>query len=725
MIKKAEALTILAMLIMVLISNPALAWKKPYKEGIKYLDAHAYEQAIDKFNESLSSPNISERNANKVQTKLTEAKSKAAGELFRRGIRLSDDRNLRDAVEAFARASEYAPDNEQYRARYLEEKNTLDGVTNALTRDVTDAIANKAWDQAIRKLESYTIYESSFPDISSQVAAIKQQAAQYYVNLSDRRLNDGNYRDAYNDIGKAATYSADQTVQNKKNARHHLLMSEQAWISRNYLKAYEEITKGLQYEPDNTELKNYEDRFLDEWSGILYNEAVQANNRGDYATTITALTQLSRFKPGFLNTEEMLAEVQGSMVSTYYSKAEAIMNREDSDYIGLALAYYLLVKEQYSHPYRDIDSKIVDAKKRLRKELEFRISMDFDNQSQEPGAGELVKEQILARIKNSPGLRNLTILDRELIDDILREQGLGQGFLDESTALQVKKIKGIQAGVKGEVIKLTVIESGRERPSYGSSRYVSGKRWVPNPDYQQVQADVSAAQQNVLQAQADANRAQAEQNQIMQQQAQLNQTAGANSMSALVSGLSAMSGALSQGNLNNARNELADAQNRLARTPMQIEENIESDYRYEVFNLALNAEVVISFKIINYTTSEIGQVHTVRKTASLTDTYIPGDPGKGVASDPIDFPPVDEFKNSLVSAAIDDTFEAMLSELSQNSESWFQLAQRAERDNLDEDAIENYMRYIYSAPDLSDERVQDANNFIYDKVGLYVVRRRR
>jgi hypothetical protein len=322
-------------------------------------------------------------------------------------------------------------------------------------------------------------------------------------------------------------------------------------------------------------------------------------------------------------------------------------------------------------------------------------------------------------------MHNLTILDREVIDDILREQGLGQGFLDESTALQVKKIKGIQAGVKGEVIKVSVIESGRERPSYGSSRYVSGKRWVPNPDYQQAQADASAAQQNVLQAQADANRAQAQQNQIMQQQSQLNQTAGANPMSAMVAGLSSLSGALSQGSVNKAKSDLIDAQNRLARTPMQIEEDIESDYRYEVFNLALNGEVVISFRIINYTTSEVGQVYTVRKTASLTDTYIPGDPGKGVASDPIEFPPMDEFRNSLLSQAIDDTVEAMLRELRQNSESWYQLAQRAERDSLGEDAIENYMRFIYSAPDLSDDRVQVANNYIYDKVGLYVVRRKR
>ena len=579
------------------------------------------------------------------------------------------------------------------------------------------------WDTAIEEMESYQIYESSFPGIADKVKRLKLKASRYYVGRSDEMLYQKKYEMAYEAINKASMYSSEQDIIRKKNARHHLFMSEVAWENKKYLKAYEEIQKGLEFDPNHPALKEYQDRFLSEWAGFLYNEAVSANNNGDYATAKKRLFELSRLKPGFLNTEEMLDEIQSTLASIYYEKAQRILDDNDRSKVGTALAYCLLVRQEHSTLFHDIDEKILQAKKMLRRELEHRISLDFDNRSGEPGVGNMVREQILSKIKNSKSLKHITILDRESIDDILREQGLGQGFLDESTAIEVKKIKGIQAGVRGEVIKFVVKETGRDRPSYGSAKYKSGTRWVPNPNYTTAQGDVQAAQQRVLAAQQGLNDTQRQQNQIMNQQQSVNPSN--NPLSAMSASLGQLSISMAAGQVKKARNDLVNAQSKLARTPQQIEEDIESNYRFEIFDLKLHGEVVLSFKIINYTTSEIGEVHAVRKEEIIEDRYIPGDPGKNVKSDPISLPSQNEVKNKLLKEAVNELFDKMIQELNSSSKDYYRLAKSAEENNITDEAIENYMRYIYSAPNLGDQRVQAANNYIYDRLGIQVIRRKR
>ncbi len=694
----------------------------PYKKALQYQKTGAYEQAVEKYQEVLDDEELQGEERSKIEQEFSDLKIVAAGSYFKRATAYSKKNKTQAAVKMLKKAVEFNPQNSDYSTKLEEEQKKLGDIESKINASMAKGEEQNQWDTAIREMESYQIYESSFPGIADRVKSLKLKAAEYYVGRSDERLSRKKYALAYEEIEKAGRYSSGQDIINKKNARHHLLMSEAAWNKRNYMKAYEEIQKGLEFDPGHPALKEYQDRFLSEWAGLLYNAAVSANNNGDYATAKARLLELSRFKPGFLNTEEMLNEIQSTMASTYYEKAQRIIDDNDRSQIGTALAYYLLVKQEHSRLFNDIEDKIVQAKKMLRKELEHRISLTFENQSDESGASNLVREQILSKMKNSKRLKHITILDRESIDDILREQGLGQGFLDESTALEVKKIKGIQAGVRGEVIRFSVKETGRDRPSYGSVKYVSGTRWVPNPDYTAAQGDVQASQQHSLQAQRDLNNAQQQQNQMMQQQNARNSD---NPYSALASGLGQISTSISEGELRKAKEGLADAQSRLARTPQQVEEDIYSDYRYEIFDLKLHGEVILSFKIINYTTSEIGEVHTVRKEEILKDRYIPGDPGKNVETDPVTFPSKDEVKNKLLKLAVNELFDKMIQELNNSSKDYYRMASSAAADEVTDEAIENYMRYIYSAPNLRDQRVQEANSYIYDRLGIQIIRRKR
>jgi hypothetical protein len=178
--------------------------------------------------------------------------------------------------------------------------------------------------------------------------------------------------------------------------------------------------------------------------------------------------------------------------------------------------------------------------------------------------------------------------------------------------------------------------------------------------------------------------------------------------------------------LNAAQNRLSNAQAHLVGTDMQIEEPVWADYTYSIYNLKLEGEVVISFRIVDYTTSEmIGKPHLIRKQDVKTDRYIQGDPAKGVRNDPNELPTIEEFKDNLLVQAIDETYIALKSELSRHSENYYDKGLTAENNGLEKDAVENYIRYIYSATNLADARVQHANDYIYEKMGLSVIRRRK
>ena len=256
----------------------------------------------------------------------------------------------------------------------------------------------------------------------------------------------------------------------------------------------------------------------------------------------------------------------------------------------------------------------LSSKQRLRDDLEYRISLSVKNSSGEPGAAGIVRDNILSSLRGS-SLKHMKVLEREALDDILREQGLGQAFFDETTALEVKKIKGIQAGVYVDVVKLSVTESGRDRPSYGSARYISGTRYVPNPRYHQLQQQVAMGQQRFLQAQQELNLAQAEQNRLLS----MSQN-NSNDQAAAIAGLgSLLMTAGASANYDSAQLELDDLQYAMSLEQPQVEEDIYSDWRYKIFDLELLGEVILSYKIVNFTTSEISETRAVNASDIFSD----------------------------------------------------------------------------------------------------------
>lgn len=697
-----------------------------YKDGKAYLQAGAYEQAIEK----LAQAQIEQPNNPEIPAALAQAKKLAAAQQFEMGTKLSTEGNIQGAMAAFEKAQAYDPGNAAYAERVAQEKRKGDEIRARVDQVVLNVQQTKRWKEGLTELESMRLYESSFPQLSTTIASFRTEAAAYHEGRSDQHLGAQDFAGASREMDQALEYSASPQIKTKREARRHVLLSEQALQNKKYLLAYEEILKGLEFERDNPTLKEYQKRLTEQWVAILYNEAVQAQNNGNLPVAKDRFTQISRLKPGYLNVEQTLGELRGTLSASNYSKAETFMRREDRTRLGNALANYLVVREQHDRQYPDLEDRIAEAKRLLKQEVELRISVTFRNQSEEPGADGLVTGLVVARMKSSTKLRTLNILDRSVIDDLLREQGLGQGFLDETTSLPVKKIKGVQAGLTGKVVKVHVRETGRDHPTYGSVKYPSGTRFVPNPDYARVQSEISMAQQDVMTGTSELGNAQ-----IQAKQSQAAMNAMAQPRDQMQVGIAALGNLLQSAGdtaqvsaarqrLDQAQARLHQAQEELGRTPPQKEETVYDNFRYPIYDLKLEGEIILSYQLIDFSTSEVGEARTITKTDTKSDRYIQGDPGKGVKNDPNELPSRDDFLQQLMTQAIDETARSIEEQLAGHSYGYYQKALKADQGQFEEEAIEQYIRFLYSAPDLSEPRVQQANQYLHDKLGILIVRKK-
>ncbi len=238
--------------------------------------------------------------------------------------------------------------------------------------------------------------------------------------------------------------------------------------------------------------------------------------------------------------------------------------------------------------------------------------------------------------------------------------------------------------------------------------------------YSQLQQEIAQAQQQVLRAQRDANAAEQQYNDALR-----NQQNNAGRTSSTIGALAGLSTVFSTAAVGDAKRNLDNLQREFAREPQQIEEPVMDNWRYEIYDLSLQGEAVLSFKTVNFTTSEIGESSTVRAADSVSDTWVQGDPSKGVYDDPNTLPDVDVFQSQLLDQATVKLVAALEKQLGSGAIRHFETAQEAAERGETQRAIEHYMRYLYSAPSLSDPNALAADSYIYDNLGLRMIRGRR
>ena len=128
----------------------------------------------------------------------------------------------------------------------------------------------------------------------------------------------------------------------------------------------------------------------------------------------------------------------------------------------------------------------------------------------------------------------------------------------------------------------------------------------------------------------------------------------------------------------------------------------------------------ISFRLIDFTTSAIGHSHNVHIKDSVSDRYVAGDPGKGIADDPDELPPSHIFKEQLMNRAIKDSIEKLNAEFSGYSQRFLKQARRAREHGVNDEAAEYYFRYLAAISSDSGDEIREARQYIKSQYGVAV-----
>lgn len=708
-------LLLVAVVLSTVTSACQLVKSESYSRGESLMARGSYDEAVRAFQQALRES----AGDKETEARLQGARKAAAESHFKLGSQAAQGGDPRKAVAEFELAAGYS-DMPRYRQRLQLARDDLARIERLVNQAIDGLRQPADWRAALQQATDLEKFSASFPQLPPRIKAAREQAGKALAARAERALNERRYADALQAMKEAADLSGFLGYQAQARALEAVNLAGRQAGENRYLDAVNTLDQAVRDMPGNATIAAFRAELLQEGSGRLYNEGTAASADGRYLDAIRAFEQLQGINAGFADADQQLADNRLRFSAAHRLQAQTLSEAHGRDAAGRVLAHYLVAK-QFDPGSWELDDLIQQARRDLSEEVELRVSVEFDNQSQEPGAGVYVRDRVLDGLRTSD-IGNLTVLEREAIDEILQEQGLGQGFLDESTSLQVKRIRGVQSGIKGSVVRVRVRETGRQNPSYGSVRYQSGTRFVPNARYNQLQSEVGRAQQEVMRAQQDLNQAQSNQS---AQQPSYGTPRNEQERWKMLADTISYSGAQMQirdaeRRLDQAYAQLQNAQSSLSSEPSQREEAVYADQRYPIYNIKLDAEAVISFRMIDFTTSEVGKTHSVRVTDSVSDRYIPGDPGKGIKDDPENLPPAHVFKEKVLTEAVRQTVERLRGELANQSRSIHRKARLARDRGLEDEATEYYIRYLQSQKEAGGEEADEARTYVNARLGVPV-----
>ena len=179
-----------------------------YKQAIRYQEAGAYDQAVEKYRETLASEELKGEERAKIEKEFSALKIVAAKRYFSKATAYSKKNKTQAAVMMLKKAVAFDPQNSEYVRKLEEEQNKLGDIKSKIDASMAKGEEQHQWDTAIEEMESYQIYESSFPGITDKVKKLKLKATQYYAGRSDEMLYHKKYEMAYEAINQASMYSS-------------------------------------------------------------------------------------------------------------------------------------------------------------------------------------------------------------------------------------------------------------------------------------------------------------------------------------------------------------------------------------------------------------------------------------------------------------------------------------------------------------------------------------
>lgn len=352
--------------------------------------------------------------------------------------------------------------------------------------------------------------------------------------------------------------------------------------------------------------------------------------------------------------------------------------------------------------YMHVEQAISD----VRTKLGFNLAVHFqDDTRKTAGFDQLLHEQFLESLAEAKA-PNVNVVQREHLQNmILDEEALGQMFSSKDTpALDLETSDAL---ILGRIVRYDVRDSGRDRPVRLSSRYISGYRWVPNPDY-------PIAEQRVRDAEHGFERAR---HLYIQQKNEMEAARRQMASSGLAGAIAAgVLSVVSTAGVELARSQVAEAQRELAQTPRELQEEVISGYQYQEYRVSTSAELRVAWNLIDRRTSLKHRIEVVEGSHSekgLLRENVESTDQSGLKNVPGPIPEIDDVlekaRNDLTAKLLPSMVSTVLD---YSRRRFFVAAEEAKRRQRFDQAVENYLMFLETRPPDASPEFATANEFV-------------
>lgn len=353
--------------------------------------------------------------------------------------------------------------------------------------------------------------------------------------------------------------------------------------------------------------------------GNLLREGAQGLDRAQTPAAITKLMDLNAAALSNADQTDPERDIAAERLKTlrqrlgqYYLKNATDALAHNPPLWATALASFRAARQvepELTQPYEAQAAKALAAAQEKQK---LNLVIHFEAERGGDLLTSFLHEGVVAAI-DAAGMPGLNLVTREHLRDlVLDEESLAQGFSNKKSA--GVDLETADLILLGRVVKNKVSETGAD-PMPKLSKHVSGYRQAKNPALGPVEKELAEARAEVVAARNNAESA----------------SSGAEALGTALSFLPGMSAAKDIGKVagaagkisgnaevNAAERKVAALEGRLAQMPPTIDVPIVSSYSYKEFKTTVNADMRVSFRLIDRRTSLMQKAETVQATQTKT-----------------------------------------------------------------------------------------------------------
>lgn len=683
----------LLILLPVLLSAGCDKAMKSYEDGVDLLARNRYDEAIGKLDLALEQCRQKRnRDCSMFEEKLTHARHIAAEHYY--GIAETDliATRLNDAKRNISRAIGYEPANPAYiKLREIILEQTL--AAESLHREAIDYAGRQQWDAAIEAMQKAIAQYRNMPGAQSQLDKIRKDAYNFHLAAARRLFETDQWDQAVVASKKALQYfpggrEAKDIIAQIANRRKALELIEQAMnlIAENadpraVLDTLERARRLYSSHPEIDALVHKAKQAVCDVKIAQANDAISA---GRFHEALRLLNDSNRLLRNYGNVNSTIADVTQRIAQLHTDTGDVFRNEQK---FGNAALHYI-VAMNYKDRFSPARSGLAESISQLRESVKYSIGyVGFNCSWQDRKAADTIETALLQHIYKT---RPANILIKDSLGFKKALSGINANIAEVDVIdVRIENVRprNTDALIVGQVLNKDFVVA--EDIAYARSKYQSGTKVKPNPDYNKARLRADALFHDREDATSQLKVVKIRALKMMQPKEGDN----AHSLGERVRKARKMVAATEK-HLEEICVALKKAKVRLRHIPPHIAIPVISEYRYPIVRVTRTARISAFIKVVDCRTAAVLMAESVNGSHSVSDTYITPDLAHNVGGDALELPQDDYIMKKATDQITGKLYGLCDSYLANHSKRFVAMMRREQSDGHEELAVEDAMRYL-------------------------------